>query len=67
MSDDKAGNRDVKRVNPSDDREIDDAALESVAGGCQSGCSNANTCREMLSKGDTFSIDDLLKVPTIES
>jgi hypothetical protein len=39
-----------KRVNPSEAREIDDEALESVAGGCEWGCSNLNSCTDFMTK-----------------
>jgi hypothetical protein len=38
-----------KRVNPSEAQEIDDEALESVAGGCQMGCSNQISCMDFIS------------------
>ncbi|HXT17139.1 MAG TPA: hypothetical protein VN706_15970 [Gemmatimonadaceae bacterium] len=39
---------DRKRVAPSDPSEVTDEALESVAGGCEIGCS-ANSCADMVS------------------
>lgn len=49
MSDDKGQGRDAKRVNPADDQELSDEVLESVAGGCQQGCSDATTCFQAMS------------------
>lgn len=37
------------RVQPGTDEELSDDALESVAGGCQVGCSNMKSCLDPIS------------------
>jgi hypothetical protein len=39
------------RVQPGTDEELTDEALESVAGGCQVGCSNMKSCLDPISMG----------------
>lgn len=39
---------DPKRVQPGNEDELSDESLESVAGGCQWGCSNQESCLNML-------------------
>lgn len=41
-----------KRVQPGIEAELSDESLESVAGGCQQGCSNLNSCVGPLSQQD---------------
>jgi hypothetical protein len=43
---------DPKRVQPGNDDELSDESLESVAGGCQWGCSNMDSCMSPLTGGD---------------
>jgi hypothetical protein len=38
------------RVQPGEEAELSDDALESVAGGCQQGCSNEKTCEDYISR-----------------
>jgi len=47
--DDMSKKKTKKRVSPSEDQPLSDTALESVAGGCQIGCSNEKTCIDIMS------------------
>jgi hypothetical protein len=38
-----------RRIDPSESQELSEEALETVAGGCQQGCSNESTCGELNS------------------
>jgi hypothetical protein len=64
MSDDKQQSKNParKRVNPAEQPQVDDESLESVAGGCQVGCSNQNTCMDFMS-GDKNTI---IQLPTFD-
>ena len=62
MSDKKP--TDSKRVQPSQSEELSEEALESVAGGCQVGCSNMNSCLDPFS--GTRTEPPFVVGPTIE-
>ena len=50
MSDKKSSKgTDATRVQPGQGEELSEEALESVAGGCQVGCSNMNSCLDPFS------------------
>ncbi|HET7584247.1 MAG TPA: hypothetical protein VFK13_05030 [Gemmatimonadaceae bacterium] len=50
MSDREPQRDDETRVDPSESEELNDEALESVAGGCEVGCSNQDSCMTYISR-----------------